>query len=91
MIFQKQQQIANYIVVFPHKQGSYAETYRVKDANGKLRFLKLIAFSKLHHSQFDSDGHIIEMEVCKMLKHSNTSNYIDSGTLIHQGQQYAYM
>ena len=91
MIFSKQQQIANYTVVFPHKQGSYAETYRVKDANGKLRFLKLIAFSKLHHSQFDSDGHIIEMEVCKMLKHSNTSNYIDSGTLIHQGQQYAYI
>lgn len=91
MIFSKQQQIANYAVVFPHKQGSYAETYRVKDANGKLRFLKLIAFSKLHHSQFDSDGHIIEMEVCKMLKHSNTSNYIDSGTLIHQGQQYAYI
>lgn len=91
MIFQKQQQIANYTVVFPHKQGSYAETYRVKDAHGKLRFLKLIAFSKLHHSQFDSDGHIIEMEVCKILKHSNTSNYIDSGTLIHQGQQYAYI
>lgn len=91
MIFSKQQQIANYAVVFPHKQGSYAETYRVKDANGKLRFLKLIAFSKLHHSQFDSDGHIVEMEVCKMLKHSNTSNYIDSGTLIHQGQQYAYI
>ena len=91
MIFSKQQQIANYTVVFPHKQGSYAETYRVKDSNGKLRFLKLIAFSKLHHSQFDSDGHIIEMEVCKMLKHSNTSNYIDSGTLIHQGQQYAYI
>ena len=91
MLFQKKQQISNYTVVFPHKQGSYAETYRVKDAHGKLRFLKLIAFSKLHHSQFDSDGHIIEMEVCKILKHSNTSNYIDSGTLIHQGQQYAYI
>ena len=91
MIFQKQQQIANYTVVFPHKQGSYAETYRVKDANGKLRFLKLIAFAKLHHSQFNSDGRIIEMEVCKVLNHPNTCNYIDSGTLIHQGQQYAYI
>ena len=91
MLFQKQQQIANYTVVFPHKQGSYAETYRVKDANGKLRFLKLIAFAKLHHSQFNSDGRIIEMEVCKMLNHPNTCNYIDSGTLIHQGQQYAYI
>ena len=47
MIFQKQEQIANYTVVFPHKQSSYAETYRVKDSNGKLRFLKLISFAKL--------------------------------------------
>lgn len=91
MIFQKQQQIANYTVVFPHKQSTYAETYRVKDANGKLRFLKLIAFAKLHHSQFNSDGRIIEMEVCKVLNHPNTCNYIDSGTLIYQGQQYAYI
>lgn len=91
MIFQKQQQIANYTVVFPHKQSTYAETYRVKDSNGKLRFLKLIAFAKLHHSQFNSDGRIIEMEVCKVLNHPNTCNYIDSGTLIYQGQQYAYI
>ena len=91
MIFQKQQQIANYTVVFPHKQGSYAETYRVKDADGKLRFLKLIAFSKLHHSQFNNDGRIIEMEVCRILHHPNTCNYVDSGTLIYQGQQYAYI
>ena len=53
MIFKKQQQIANYTVVFPHKQGSYAETYRVKDFNGKLRFLKLISFAKLNHSQYN--------------------------------------
>ena len=91
MIFQKQEQIANYTVVFPHKQSSYAETYRVKDSNGKLRFLKLISFAKLNHSQFNNDGRIIEMEVCKMLHHPNTCTYVDSGTLIHQGQQYAYI
>lgn len=91
MIFQKQQQIANYTVVFPHKHSSYAETYRVKDAKGKLCFLKLIAFAKLHHSQFNNDGCIIEMEVCRILNHPNTCNYIDSGTLIHKGQQYAYI
>ena len=47
-LFQKGQTIANrYTVVFPHKEGSYAETYRVKDTSGKLRFLKLIYYSKL--------------------------------------------
>ena len=87
MIFQKQQQIANYTVVFPHKHSSYAETYRVKDAKGKLCFLKLIAFAKLHHSQFNNDGCIIEMEVCKMLNHPNTCNYIDSGTVIQSSAE----
>lgn len=47
-LFQKGQTIANrYTVVFPHKEGSYAETYRVKDTSGKLRFLKLIYYSRL--------------------------------------------
>jgi len=42
-LFQKGQTIANrYSVVFPHKEGAYAETYRVKDSSEKLRFLKLI-------------------------------------------------
>ena len=55
MLFQKGQTIDNrYTVVFPHKEGSYAETYRVRDINnGKLRFLKLIYYSKLQYSQFD--------------------------------------
>lgn len=42
MYFKKNDKIDSYTVVFPHKQGSYAETYRVKDASGKTRFLKLI-------------------------------------------------
>lgn len=33
-------------MVFPHKEGAYAETYRVRDTSGKLRFLKLIYYSK---------------------------------------------
>ena len=50
MLFQKQQTIANrYTVVFPHKEGAYAETYRVKDDAGKLRFLKLIYYSNCKH------------------------------------------
>ena len=40
MHFKKNDKIGTYVVVFPHKQGSYAETYRVKDANGKTRFFE---------------------------------------------------
>lgn len=91
-LFQKGQKIDNrYTVVFPHKEGSYAETYRVRDTSGKLRFLKLIYYSKLQYSQFDKDGSIIEMEVAKMLNHPNVCKYVDSGKLIANGQQLAYI
>ncbi len=91
-LFQKGQTIDNrYTVVFPHKEGSYAETYRVRDTSGKLRFLKLIYYSKLQYSQFDKDGSIIEVEVAKLLNHPNVCKYVDSGKLIANGQQLAYI
>lgn len=92
MLFQKGQTIDNrYTVVFPHKEGSYAETYRVRDASGKLRFLKLIYYSKLQYSQFGKDGSIIEVEVAKTLNHPNVCKYADSGKLIANGQQLSYI
>ena len=48
MHFKKNDKIGTYTVAFPHKQGTYAETYRVKDTSGKTRFLKLINYSKLN-------------------------------------------
>ena len=91
-LFQKGQIIDNrYTVVFPHKEGAYAETYRVRDASGKLRFLKLIYYSKLQYSQFDKDGSIIEVEVAKLLDHPNVCKYTDSGKLIANGQQLTYI
>ena len=39
MHFKKNDKIDSFTVVFPHKQGAYAETYRVRDADGKTRFL----------------------------------------------------
>lgn len=91
-IFQKGQTIDNcYTVVFPHKESIYAETYRVRDDNGKLRFLKLICHSKLQNSQFDKDGRVIEVEVSKLLNHPNVCKYVDSGTIIANGQQFVYI
>lgn len=91
-IFQKGQTIDDrYMVVFPHKEGAYAETYRVRDTSGKLRFLKLIYYSKLQYSQFDNDGSIIEVEVAKLLNHPNVCKYVDCGKLISNGQQLAYI
>lgn len=91
MQFSKNDKIGQYTVVFPHKQGSYAETYRVKDTNGRTRFLKLINYSRLNRNQLDENGDIIEIEISKHIDHPNLCKYIDSGTLILNGGQYAFL
>ena len=91
MFFEKNQKIGNYTVTFPHKKGTYAETYRVKDENGKVLFLKLISFAQLNASQYNSDGKIIEVEVASSLSHDNLCGFVDAGTLVHAGQQFAYI
>jgi len=91
MMLKKGDKIANYTVAFPHKQSSYAETYRVKDASGKTRFLKLINYSKLNRHQIDDDGQVVEIEIAKQLNHHNLCKYIDSGNLVLGGSQYAYL
>ena len=90
MLFKKNDKIGSYTVSFPHKQGSYAETYRVKDEQGKPRFLKLIKYGKLENNQFDNEGKIIEVEIAKQIKHHNLCSFIDSGNIIANGGQCAY-
>ena len=90
MYFKKNDKIGSYTVAFPHKQGSYAETYRVKDTSGKTRFLKLINYSKLNRNQIDDNGRVIEVEIAKLLKHHNLCQFIDSGNMMMNGSQYAW-
>ena len=91
MYFKKNDKIGSYTVAFPHKQGSYAETYRVKDTSGKTRFLKLINYSKLNRNQIDDNGRVIEIEIAKLLKHHNLCQFIDSGNMMMNGSQYAWL
>lgn len=87
----KKQQLGNYTITFPIKEGDYAETYRVKDAAGKNRFLKLINCAKLHRTQFDSEGRVLEVEIAKQLNHPNIVKYRDSGDAILNGRKFAYI
>jgi transitional endoplasmic reticulum ATPase len=80
----------NYKVTFFLKKGSYAETYRIKDQEGKTKLLKLFAYSKLHRTQFDGNGDVLEIQVLKNIKHPNLVKYSDSGELLLDGQKYAY-
>ena len=90
MHFKKNDKIDSYTVTFPHKQGSYAETYRVKDTSGKTRFLKLINYSKLNRNQIDDNGRVVEVEIAKLLRHHNLCQFTDSGNMMINGSQYAW-
>ncbi|MUP45398.1 AAA family ATPase [Gramella sp. BOM4] len=79
-----------YKIIFFLKKGSYAETYRVIDQEGKTKFLKLFAYSKLDRTQFTKNGDVLEVEILKEVQHPNLVKYCDSGELLLNGQKYAY-
>ena len=80
-----------YSVMLFIKQGSNAETYRVKGKDGKLYFLKLFNYAKLHRSAFDSDNNLFEIEFLKSIKHPNIVSYKDSGELIFEGKKFGFL
>jgi transitional endoplasmic reticulum ATPase len=90
-LFKKNDSIGKYVVVFPHKEGSYAQTYRVKDEYGKVKFLKLIFMEELEVYQYDKDGQVIEVELASSLNHMNLCSFVDSGKLEKEGHQLLYI
>ena len=90
-LFKKNDNIGKYVVVFPHKEGNYAQTYRVKDEYGKVKFLKLIFMEELEVYQYDRDGQVIEVELASNLNHMNLCSFVDSGKLEWEGHQLYYI
>jgi transitional endoplasmic reticulum ATPase len=81
----------NYTVLLFIKQGSNAESYRVKGSDGKLYFLKLFHNNKLHRTAFDSEYNLLEIEIVKSLDHQNIVSLKDSGELIFEGKKFGFM
>jgi transitional endoplasmic reticulum ATPase len=79
-----------YTVTFFLKKGNYAETYTVKDKNKGSKILKLFSFSKLHRTQFNQGGDVLEIEILKNLNHPNLVKLSDSGELFIENQKHAY-
>ena len=80
-----------YTVLLFIKQGSNAETYRVKGKDGKLYFLKLFNYSKLSRTAFDNENNLLEIEFLKKINHENIVSYKDSGELIYESKKFAYL
>ena len=80
-----------YNVLLFIKQGSNAETYRIKGNDGKLYFLKLFNYAKLHRSAFDDENNLLEIEFLKKIQHENIVSYKDSGELICDGKKFGYL
>ena len=53
----------------------------MKDADGKVKFMKLIFMEELKIFQFDGNGDVIEEGIAKILQHDNLCSYVDSGRL----------
>mgnify|MGYP000293256112 FL=1 len=90
-LFKKNQNIGNYQVVFPHKESSYAQTYRVKDSEGKVKFMKLIFMEDLEIFQYDKDGQVIEAELSSILNHENLCKYVQCGKIEKNDHQLLYI
>lgn len=80
-----------YSVLLFIKKGSNAETYRVRGTDGKLYFLKLFNYSKLHRTAFDADNNLLEIEFLKRIQHENIVAYKDSGELLFENKRYGYL
>jgi transitional endoplasmic reticulum ATPase len=80
-----------YSVILFIKQGSNAETYRVKGKDGKLYFLKLFNYAKLSRSAFDSENNLLEIEFLRPIHHPNIVSFIDSGELIFEGAKFGFL
>ena len=77
-------------VLFFLKKGDYAESYRVKDSQNNVRYLKLISYNKVHPTQLDDNGNILEIEILKNISHSNLVQFIESNDIVISNGRYAY-
>jgi len=80
-----------YIVLRLIKQGNNAETYRIKGTDGKLYFLKLFDYRKVHRTAFNDEKNILEIELLKTIKHPNIVSYIDSGDLVYDDKKLGFL
>jgi transitional endoplasmic reticulum ATPase len=80
-----------YTILLFIKKSHNAETYRVRSTDGKLYFLKLFNPTQVHHSAFDANGNLLEIEFLKRANHPNIAGFKDSGEITLEGKRFLYL
>lgn len=79
-----------YSVNFFLKKENYAESYRVQNEKKETKFLKLFDYKRLHRTQLNASGEIIEINILGEIKHPNLLKFVDAGEIIDGSNKYAY-
>ena len=90
-LFRRDDRIGGNTVVFPHNDGFFYESYRVRDSRGSARFLKLIRLDWLQSFQRGSDGGPAEAGIAPMLHHRNLCRFHGSGSIEKDGLRLFYI
>lgn len=88
MLYNINQKIGNYVIVFPLCQNSESEEYTVKSQDGTYRHLKLIHKFKLSSAQFDKHRQLNEVEIAKRVVHPNICHYEGHFRVENDGKEY---
>lgn len=92
MIFKPKEIIDNrFAVVFPIKKGAYAETYRVKDTDGKRYFLKLIDPALVDPEGLEDDGTPTEINILRNLDTPHVPHFVADGIVKTGARRMHYL
>lgn len=80
-----------YSVLFYITGGNTSQSYRVKDTESKLWFLKIFSSAKLKPSQYDSNAELLEVSIISHVRHPNIIKTHDSGEFILKNEKYTYL
>jgi transitional endoplasmic reticulum ATPase len=80
-----------YTVLFFITGGNTSQSYRVKDNESKLWFLKIFSSAKLKPSQYNSNAEVLEISIISHVNHPNIVKAKDSGEFILNNEKYSYL
>lgn len=84
------QRIDQYTVLYFIKESAYCASYRVMDSVGKSYFMKLFDMSGIPQGLINVNEPQ-EVTICRSLTHENIITYVDSGSIMLEGEEIAFL